>query len=113
GGTSGLVTIEDILEEIVGDIQDEYDVEEPALIRLDEHTSVVEARLNIDEVNEELGLDLPTEEFDTVGGLVFGLLGHVPNEGDAVAHDNLQFIVEKVEGNRIEKVRIVSGGAGN
>jgi magnesium and cobalt exporter, CNNM family len=112
GGTSGLVTVEDLLEEIVGDIQDEYDVEEPELVPVDDHTAIVDARMNIDELNERLGLDLPTEEFDTVGGLVFGLLGHVPAAGDIVPFDSLQFVVEEVEGNRIERVRVIRAGGG-
>lgn len=111
GGTSGLVTIEDILEEIVGDIQDEYDTEEPEVVALDERTAVLDARMNIEDVNEQLGLSLPTEEFDSVGGFVFGLLGHVPAEGDHVRFDNLEFVIEKAGGNRIEKVRIIRGPA--
>jgi putative hemolysin len=107
GGTAGLVTIEDLLEEIVGDIMDEYDVEEPLVEVIDENTRIVDARMPIDEINEDMGLSLPEEEFDTIGGLVFGLLGKQPQEGDHVTYNSVDLIVEKTDGRRIEKVKII------
>lgn len=112
GGTSGLVTLEDLLEEIVGEIQDEYDVEEPDVVVLDERTCIVDARLVLDEVAERLGVDLPTEEYDTLGGFVFGLLGRLPEQGDTVSYGPLDFIVEQTDGHRIQKVRVVRSEGG-
>ncbi len=106
GGTAGLVTIEDLIEEIVGEIVDEYDVEEPLVEPLDDGAIRVSARLPIDEVNELLGVDLPHEEWDTVGGLVFGLVGRVPTPGEKVSYDSLEFTTERVAGRRIQKVVI-------
>ena len=106
GGTAGLVTIEDLLEEIVGEIVDEYDQEEPLVEPIDEQTIRVDAKMQIDEVNELLEVDLPHEEWDTVGGLVFGLTGRVPNEGEVVRYDGLEFRTERVTGRRIQKVVI-------
>jgi putative hemolysin len=106
GGTAGLVTIEDLIEEIVGEIVDEYDQEEPLVEPLEGESIRVSARLPIDEVNELLNVDLPHEEWDTVGGLVFGLVGHVPSVGDSVSYDSLDFITEKVSGRRIQKIII-------
>ncbi|HXF58059.1 MAG TPA: hemolysin family protein [Actinomycetota bacterium] len=106
GSTSGLVTIEDILEELVGEIADEYDREEPQVEPVDEHTYRVNGRLSIDELNELLGVDLPHEEWDTVAGLMYGLLGAVPTQGEQVTYDNLVFTAEKVQGRRIAKVLI-------
>lgn len=107
GGTAGLVTIEDLLEEIVGDIMDEYDVEEPLMEVIDENTRIVDARMAIDEINEDMELSLPEAEFDTIGGLVFGLLGKQPQQGDQVTYDSVDLIVEKTDGRRIEKVKII------
>jgi CBS domain containing-hemolysin-like protein len=106
GGTAGLVTIEDLIEEIVGEIVDEYDQEEPLVEPLDEDTIRVDAKLPIDEMNELLGVDLPHEEWDTVGGLVFGLTGRVPSSGETVRLDSLEFRTERVTGRRIQKVVI-------
>jgi CBS domain containing-hemolysin-like protein len=106
GGTSGLVTVEDLLEEIVGDIQDEYDVEEPDVVVIDAHTSVLDARLSLDDVNDRLDLELPTDEYDTIGGFVFGILGRLPAQGDVVTWDGLEFGVEQADGHRIQKVRV-------
>lgn len=106
GGTAGLVTIEDVIEEIVGEIVDEYDQEEPLVEPIDENTLRVDAKMAIDEVNELLGANLPHEEWDTVGGLVFGLTGRVPLVGETVRYDSLEFRTERVSGRRIQKVVI-------
>ena len=106
GGTAGLVTIEDVIEEIVGEIVDEYDQEEPLVEPLEGESIRVSARLPIDEVNELLDVDLPHEEWDTVGGLVFGLTGRVPAPGERIRYDSLEFLTERVSGRRIQKVVI-------
>jgi CBS domain containing-hemolysin-like protein len=106
GGTAGLVTLEDLLEEIVGEITDEYDVETPGPERLPDGSLRVPGRMPIDDLSEELGVELPDTEWDTVGGLVFNLLGHVPEEGEAVRFQGLEFRTERVQGRRIALVRI-------
>ena len=107
GGTAGLATVEDLLEEIVGDIMDEYDVEEPMVEVIDENTAIADARTPIDDINELMGLELSEEEFDTIGGLVFGLVGKQPIQGEKVEYLNVDMIVEKTDGPRIEKVRVI------
>ena len=106
GGTAGLVTIEDLIEEIVGEIVDEYDQEEPLVEPIDDRTIRVDAKMPIDEVNELLQVELPHEEWDTVGGLVFGLTGRVPTVGETVSFNSLEFRTERVTGRRIQKVVI-------
>ena len=106
GGTAGLVTLEDLLEEIVGEIADEYDVDEPGVERLDDGALRVPGRMPIDDVNEELGTELPDDEWDTVGGLVFNLLGKVPDEGETVRFQGLEFRAERVQRRRIVTVQI-------
>ncbi|MDP9068298.1 MAG: hemolysin family protein [Actinomycetota bacterium] len=106
GGTAGLVTIEDLIEEIVGEIVDEYDNEEPLVEPIDDETIRVDAKMPIDEVNDLLGVELPHEEWDTVGGLVFGLTGRVPVVGEKVKFDSIEFRTERVTGRRIQKVVI-------
>jgi CBS domain containing-hemolysin-like protein len=106
GSVAGLVTIEDLLEELVGEIADEYDVEESQIEMIDEDTYRVDGRLSIDELNDVLEVDLPHDEWDTVGGLIYGLLGAVPTQGANVSFDHLTFTVEKVQGRRIAKVLI-------
>ena len=107
GGTSGLVTLEDLLEEIVGEIADEYDVELPAVERLPDGSIRVRGSTPIDDVSEELGTELPDTEWDTVGGLVLNLLGHVPDEGEIVRFEELELRAERVQGHRIVSVRII------
>lgn len=110
GGTAGLVTMEDVLEEIVGEISDEYDRDEPPVEKIDEETLRVSGRLSIEELNDELHIDLPNEEWDSVGGLVGGTLGRVAVEGDKVSVDGIDFEVEKTKGRRIEKVLVHGAG---
>ncbi len=106
GGTAGLVTVEDLLEEIVGPILDEYDVEEKLVEIVNERVASFDARMSIDEVNDLLGVELPAGEVDTLGGFVYTLLGHVPSQGETVTYDGLEITVERLEGQRIAKVRI-------
>jgi CBS domain containing-hemolysin-like protein len=107
GGTAGLVTLEDLIEELVGEIVDEFDVEEPPVEQLEGGELRVSARLAVDEVNELIDARLPTGGWDTVGGLVFDLLGHIPEVGESVTVDGLRLVADRVNGRRIERVRIV------
>lgn len=106
GGTAGLVTLEDILEELVGEISDEYDVHRLRIERLADGQMRVDAGLSIDEVNELTGLDLPEGDWDTIGGFLYNLLGHVPVEGEAADFDSHRLVAQKVEGRRISQVLI-------
>jgi putative hemolysin len=107
GGTAGLVTLEDLIEELVGEIVDEFDVEEIPIEHLASGGLRVSGRLAVDEVNDLLESDLPTGAWDTVGGLVFDLLGHVPVPGESVTSEGLRLEVDEVSGRRIERVSIV------
>ena len=107
GGTAGVVTLEDLIEELVGEIVDEYDVEEPPVQALDNGSFSVSARLAVDELSELVDAQLPTGEWDTVGGLLFNELGRVPVEGESVEVDGLTLVAERVEGNRVGRIRIV------
>ena len=106
GGTAGLVTLEDLIEELVGEIVDEYDVEEAPVEPLPNGDVRVNARMPIDELNELLQVEFPQGDYDTVGGLVYNLLGHVPTEGETVDYDGHRLRAEKVQGRRIGRVRI-------
>ncbi|WP_053961007.1 hemolysin family protein [Sulfobacillus thermosulfidooxidans] len=106
GGTAGIVTIEDLLEEIVGEIQDEYDQEDQPIRQLDDGVIDVAGMVQLEEVNDILDVDLPHEDFDTVGGLILHLLGRAPVEGEIVRWDNLEFTVSKVVGRRVARVII-------
>src|SRR5665213_3020203 len=107
GGTAGVVTLEDLIEELVGEIVDEYDVEEPTVVPLDNGSFSVSARLAVDEVGELVEAHLPEGDWDTVGGLLFNVLGRVPVEGESVEVDGLTLVAERVEGNRIGRIRII------
>lgn len=106
GGVSGIVTIEDLLEEIVGEIQDEFDSEEPVIRSVGKSEFMVDARLPIDELNESLGINIAADGFDTIGGLVFDQLGKVPVQGDRVHHDGLSIVVVDTVGRRPNMLRV-------
>jgi len=107
GGVAGLVTIEDLLEEIVGEIQDEYDFEEPISQWLSDYEVVFDARVDLDDVNREMDLELPTDESDTLGGLIYAKLGRMPTKGDEVRLDGVRLLVLSMKGHRIGRVKIV------
>jgi putative hemolysin len=110
GGTAGLVTIEDLLEEIVGEIQDEYDVEEPMVVQLSDDEARVDGRASIDDLGDLFDTDLGLEdedEYDTVGGLIYHRIGGVPSPGDQVVVDGLRLTVESTDGRRVGKVLVV------
>ncbi len=106
GGTVGIVTIEDLVEEIVGDIQDEYDKERDMIEVIKEDEYVVEGSARLDDVSDLIGVNMESEEFDSVGGLIIGALGRIPENNEEVVIDRIKFVVEEVEKNRIMKVRI-------
>jgi len=106
GGTAGLVTIEDLLEEIVGEIFDEYDREEIMYEAISEGKYLFDSRVSIDDVNELLGTDLPAHQWDTLGGLMYNLLGRVPKQGEKVEHAGIRLTAVKVVGRRIAKVML-------
>ncbi len=108
GGTAGLVTIEDIIEELVGEIVDEYETEEAAAIkRIDEHTIEVDARMRIDDLNDELDIDLPEDgNYETIGGFVFSAMGKIPKPGEQCAHQNIGIQVIAAEPRRITRLRL-------
>jgi CBS domain containing-hemolysin-like protein len=106
GGTAGLVTLEDIVEEIVGDIRDEYDINEEVFCeRISDTEYLFDARISLDEVNELLSTRIPTEDMDSLGGYIYGQLGHVPVAGETVTAEQVTFEVLTVTGRRIRKVR--------
>ena len=106
GGTAGMVTLEDVLEEIVGEIEDEYDRSEPLVEDLGGGTYRVAAKIDIDDLNEEMNLQLPTENSDTLGGLIYEIVGKVPSVGDTVEYHGLRFVIDRVHRQRIIRVRI-------
>jgi len=106
GGVAGLVTMEDLLEELFGEILDEYDPEEFIMRRVDDRTAVISSRMTIDEFNWRLGAHLPADEYDTMGGLVFGLFGRLPTVGSQVSFSGCTFTVEKMQGTRILEIRV-------
>ncbi len=108
GGTAGLVTLEDLIEELIGEIVDEYDVEEPPVEHLGDGELSVTGRLDVDELGELVHAELPEGDWDTVGGLFINLLGRVPGEGESVVAGGIRLVAEKVQGNRIGRIRVMS-----
>ena len=106
GAMAGILTLEDLIEEIVGEIEDEFDVAEVQIEQIDEDTYRITGMFPIDEFNSRFGTDLPDEDFHTVGGYVFGQLGRAPEPGDDVSWNGVRFDVLEVDGNRIEKIGV-------
>ncbi|MCP4303768.1 MAG: HlyC/CorC family transporter [bacterium] len=106
GGTAGLVTIEDLLEELVGEIADEYDEEEPMVVQESDGSYLIDARLDIDDLGELIGSTIPDEDWDTVGGLILGLAGRVPAEGEKFEFNRHMLTVERVQGRRVAQIRL-------
>lgn len=105
GGVAGLVTLEDLVEEIVGEIQDEYDHEEPEAVQEGEGAYLFDARIPLDDVQDLLGIPLPLEEADSLGGFLYNELGHIPTPGETITVETIVFTVMATDGRRIRKVR--------
>ncbi|MGX4600993.1 HlyC/CorC family transporter [Faecalimicrobium sp. JNUCC 81] len=106
GGTSGLITIEDLVEVIVGDIEDEYDEEDDDIIVIQEDEYIVEGSTKITDINELIGVKLESDEFDSIGGFIIGHLRRWPEENEVIEFDNIRFCIESLDKNRIKKIRI-------
>lgn len=106
GGTAGLLTIEDLVEVIVGDIDDEYDEEEEEIVKINDNEYLVEGSTKISDVNEQLGINLESEEFDSIGGFIIGYLKRIPEENEIIEVEYVKFKVESIDKNRINKIRI-------
>jgi magnesium and cobalt transporter len=107
GGTSGIVFLEDIIEEIVGEIQDEFDHETEDILKISEDVYLCDARTDIEELNERTGLHIPEEEFDTLSGFVFDLFGKIPVKYEKMSYENSDFIIQHMEGHKILTIKIV------
>jgi CBS domain containing-hemolysin-like protein len=106
GGTAGICTLEDLLEEIVGEIEDEFDVSEEQIVQIDDETYHIDGMFSIDDFNARFGAELPDDDYHTLAGFVFGQLGRAPQPGDDVTFDGMRFDVLEVDGNRIERVAV-------
>lgn len=107
GGTSGLITLEDLIEEIIGDIQDEHDKEQPLFNKIGENIYSVDPKIDLDELNESLEIDLPTEgQYDSLGGFILSLTSYVPKVGELVKFENYEFMIDKIDRHRIIRVKM-------
>ncbi|MBP7792457.1 MAG: HlyC/CorC family transporter [Candidatus Goldbacteria bacterium] len=107
GGTAGMITLEDILEEIVGDIKDEYDIEEKEVEQIDNKTYIVKGKTEIEKINNFLGMDIPVEDdVNTIGGAIMAIAGRVPKSGEIIKVGNVQFVVLKSDERKIERIKI-------
>jgi putative hemolysin len=106
GGTAGLITIEDLVEQIVGDIEDEYDEEYDEIQVIKEDEYIVEGSTKISDVNELIGINLESEEFDSIGGFIIGYLRRLPEEDEVIEVGNIKLCIESLDKNRIKKIRV-------
>ena len=110
GGVSGLVALEDIIEEIVGDIQDEYDSEREDIIEIGDGVYLCEARVDLEALSELLTIDFPLDDFDTLGGFVFDLFGKIPVKFEKAVYEGMDFVIQDMDGHKINTVKIVTKG---
>ena len=113
GGVAGIVALEDIIEEIVGDIQDEYDNEREDIIEIGDGVYLCEARVDLEELAEQIGVEVPLDDFDTLGGFVFDLLGKIPVKFEKASYAGIDFVVQDIDGNKIKSVKIVTKSKGD
>jgi putative hemolysin len=106
GDMEGIVTLEDVIEEIVGEIEDEFDLPDESIERLDDNRIRIDGTFPIDDFNEQFETELPIEDYHTMGGYVFGLLGRAPEAGDELDDSSMRFRVLEIEGNRIERIEV-------
>lgn len=107
GGIAGIITMEDIIEEIVGDIQDEFDNEREDILTIGNNIWLCDARVDLDDLNETIGADFPAEEFDSLGGFVFDLFGKIPVKFEKTSWNGYDFIVQDMEGHRINSIKVI------
>jgi len=113
GGTAGLITLEDVIEEIVGEIRDEYDKETPLIRQVEDNEWLIDGKIDIEDLNDQLNLNIPTEEdYESLGGFIFSLMGRIPSEKEELEYQNYMLIIEKVQKQRIKKVRMIQGPSG-
>ncbi|WP_147614689.1 hemolysin family protein [Treponema pectinovorum] len=112
GGVSGVVCMEDIIEEIVGDIQDEFDNEREDILSIGNQIWLCDARVNLDDLNENIGSSFPTEDFDTLGGFVLDLFGRIPVKYEKISWNNFEFIVQDMEGHRVNLIKVFKKSEG-
>lgn len=111
GGISGIVSMEDIIEEIVGEIQDEFDKNEPEdILEVETGVFLCDSRVDLEEINKEIDLNLPEDEFETLGGFVFDLFGKIPIQNEKITFEDVDFIIQKVDGHKIETVKVIKRG---
>jgi putative hemolysin len=108
GGTAGIVTLEDLIEEVIGDIRDEYDAPDAGALRTKAGQVEADGLLNLDEVREQTGVELPEGPYETLAGYVMAALGHVPKKGEAVEVDGHRLEVSQLDGRRIARVRVTA-----
>ena len=106
GGVSGIVCMEDIIEEIVGDIQDEFDDEDEDIIKIDENNYLCDTRADIEDINKHLDLNIPHDDYDTLGGFVFDLFGKIPVRYEKVTYEGINFIINNMDGHKIRTIKI-------
>jgi putative hemolysin len=107
GGTAGIITMEDLVEEIVGDISDEYDTHTKEIEKIREGEYSVDGSMRIEQINELIGTNFQSEHYDSIGGFVIDLIGRLPKQGESVEHMNMKFSIESMERNRIKKIKIL------